>query len=284
MTEMASVNGKITPIDEACVSINDRGLIFGDGVYEVIVSYNGRLFLLEEHLRRLRRSLDLVRMDYVLVPPLADQINRVFAAAAIPRAKVYVQVTRGNAPRNHAFPAPRPTPNVIITVRPFTAIDPAFFADGVACITRPDLRWGRVDIKTVNLLPNCLAKQDAAERGCYEAIFVSDTGEVREATAANVFVVRGGTIRTHPETERILPGITRTAVVDLIRKAGLPLVEEAPSVEDLFAAEEVFLSGTTTEVMPVVRLDDRPVADAKPGPIARRLLTLFREWIKAQGY
>jgi len=283
MPELASVNGKISPIGEACISIDDRGFLLGDGVYEVIVARRGKLLFLDEHLARLRRSLDQVRMSDVAMPPVAAEIHRLCNAAALADAKIYLQITRGAAPRNHAFPQPPVAPNVVITVRELHPLSPQFFADGVACLTRPDNRWGRVDIKTINLLPNCLAKQDACEQDCFEAIFIGPDGEAREATAANLFVVCDGAVWTHPANERILSGVTRNAWLRLMRDWGLKVAEKAVSQTQMMAADEVFLSGTTTEVMPVVRIDGRAVGDGRPGPMSRRILALFREWVDQQG-
>ncbi|MDP8222412.1 MAG: D-amino acid aminotransferase [Candidatus Lernaella stagnicola] len=279
MPEIASVNGEITAIEKAFVSINDRGFVFGDGVYEVIVSYRNKLFLFDEHIERLRRSLRYVRMDYVDVEDIIAQIERAFDAADMPRAKVYVQVTRGAARRNHVFPDPPVKPNVIVTVSEFPPVDEKLFEDGIACLTRADIRWGRVDIKTINLLPNCLAKQEALDNGCLEAILIGEDGEVREATAANVFIVRKEKVITHPDNERILCGITRNAVLALCHKAGYQVEERPAPLEEMMLADEVFLSGTTAEVMPVVRVDDQPIGKAKPGPVAARLRQLFQAWI-----
>jgi D-alanine transaminase len=279
MPELASVNGRMLPIAEACIPIDDRGFLLGDGVYEVIVVRGGKLLLFDEHLARLRRSLDGVRMNYVELPPIVAQVRALCAAAGLPEAKLYLQVTRGVAPRNHAFPQPAPAPNVVMTVRELHPLAAESFADGVACLTRPDIRWGRVDIKTINLLPNCLAKQDAAEAGCFEAIFIGPDGAAREATAANLFVVRGGVALTHPENERILSGVTRNLLLRLMRENGMPVREVAATREEMMTADEVFLTGTTTEVMPVVRIDGRPIGGGKPGPFARRLLAIFRDWL-----
>jgi D-alanine transaminase len=279
MPELAMVNGVVSGLDEAFVSIDDRGFVFGDGVYEVIVSYHGNLFLLDEHVDRLRRSLKFIRMEYVDVDAIVQQIHTVFAAAEIPRAKVYVQVTRGVAPRNHQFPVPAPKPTVVVTVRDFPPLPEPLFTDGISCLTRPDTRWGRVDIKTINLLPNCLAKQEAIENNCLEAIFVSAEGKVREASAANLFLVKNETIITHPANELILCGITRNALLELAERAGYAVEERSPDVEELLLADEVFLSGTTAEVLPVVRVDDQPIGQGRPGPVSLKLLGMFREWI-----
>ncbi len=279
MPELAAVNGRISPIDEAKISINDRGMVFGDGVYEVIASYRGRLFLFDEHLRRLRRSLDAIRMEYVEIEPIAEQMNYLFERAALPRAKVYLQITRGTAPRDHAFPVPTRGPNVIITVREVHEIDQAKLDRGVACITHRDIRWGRVDVKTTNLLPNCLAKQAALDRGCFDAIFVSGEGIVREATSANLFAAKNGGLWTHPTDERILGGITRAKLIELARPKGIEVREEKFDVDFLLGADEVFITGTTTEVLPIINVDGRPIGGGKPGPLARRMLALLTEWL-----
>jgi D-alanine transaminase len=215
--------------------------------------------------------------------PVRGWVEETFAAAALPRAKVYLEITRGAAPRTHSFPTPPPPPTVVIAVRERQELPAANFTVGVGCITRPDVRWGRVDLKTVNLLPNCLAKQEALEQDCFEAIFIGPHGEVREATAANVFAVRSGRIWTHPENERILSGVTRDALVKLLRDEGVEVVERVFTRAEMMAADEVFLTGTTTEVMPVIRIDGLTVADGKPGPVSRRLHARFRAWMSANG-
>ena len=279
MPELAAVNGRVSPIDQAKISINDRGLVFGDGVYEVIASYRGKLFLFDEHLARLRRSLDAIRLDYVAIEPIAEQIQQLYKRAELPRAKIYLQVTRGTAPRDHAFPAPRPKPNVIITVREVHEIDPAKLEHGVACITYRDTRWGRVDVKTTNLLPNCLAKQEALDRGCFDAIFVADDGVVREATSANLFVAANKEIWTHPTDEHILPGITRAILIKRAPEKGIVVREEKFTKDFMIAADEAFVTGTTTEVLPITRIDGQPVGNGQPGPAAKTMRELLTEWV-----
>lgn len=281
MPEIAYVNGHILPFAEATVSINDRGFTFGDSVYEVITAYNGRLFLFTEHLERLRRSLDGIRMEYVDVADIGEQIKQTYERALMPKAMVYLQISRGVAPRSHAFPAERPEPTVIITVREFPHKEAELVARGVSCITAPDIRWARVDIKTTNLLPNVLAKQQAVEAGCYEAIFIGADERVLEGTSSNIFVVKNDTLYTHPTNHKILPGITRRFLIGLAEKAGIAVREEWVTREDLYAADEVILSGTTTEVTPVLRIDDRQIGSGKPGPVTQKLYELFLEAIRS---
>ncbi len=279
MPELAAVNGQITKIDQAQISINDRGLVFGDGVYEVIASYQGKFFLFDAHLKRLRRSLDAIRLEYVPVEPIAQQICELFDKCAMPRAKVYLQITRGAAPRDHAFPVPRPEPNVIITVREVHEVEPTKLERGVKCITWRDIRWGRVDIKTTNLLPNCLAKQAALDAGCFDALFVSDDGIVREASSANLFAVKNGALWTHPTDEHILPGITRAKLVELAHEHAIELHEEKFDVRFLLAADEAFITGTTTEVLPVTQIDGHTIGKGAAGPLSMRMFKLLTDWV-----
>ncbi|HPQ71673.1 MAG TPA: D-amino-acid transaminase [bacterium] len=281
MPEIAYVNGRILPFAEATVSINDRGFCFGDAVYEVITAYNGRLFLFDAHLERLRRSLNEIRLEYIDVADVGEQIQKTYESALMPKAMVYLQISRGVAPRSHAFPAERPEPTVIITVREFPHKEAELAARGVGCITVPDIRWARVDIKTTNLLPNVLAKQQAVEAGCYEAIFIGADERVLEGTSSNIFVVKNDTLFTHPTNHKILPGITRRFLIGLAEKAGIAVREEWVTREGLYAADEVILSGTTTEVTPVLRIDDRQIGSGRPGPVTQKLYELFLEAIRS---
>jgi len=281
MPEIAYVNGRILPFAEATVSINDRGFTFGDAVYEVITAYNGRLFLFAEHMERLKRSLVGIRMEYVDVDDIGEQIQQTFQRALMPKAMVYLQITRGVAPRAHAFPAVRPEPTVVITVREFPHKEAELVARGVSCITAPDVRWARVDLKSTILLPNVLAKQLAVEAGCYEAIFIGADERVLEGTSSNIFIVKDGTLFTHPLNHKILPGITRRFLIGLAAKAGIAVREEWVTRADLYTADEVILSGTTTEVTPVLRIDDHPIGDGKPGPVTQKMFDLFLAAIRS---
>lgn len=281
MPEIAYVNGRVLPFAEATVSINDRGFTFGDAIYEVITAYNGRLFLFEEHMARLRRSLDEIRMEYVDVATIGEQIREIYRRSQMPVAMVYLQVTRGVAPRSHAFPGQRPEPTVVITVREFPHKEAELVARGVSCITVPENRWARVDIKTTNLLPNVLAKQLAVEAGCYEAIFIGANERVIEGTSSNIFIVKDDTLFTHPLNHTILSGITRRFLIGLADEAGIAVREEHVTRHELYHADEVILSGTTTEVTPVLRIDDRLIGDGRPGPVTKKLFTRFRKAIQA---
>lgn len=270
MPELAYVNGRIMPIEEAFVPVEDRGYQFGDAVYEVIASYNGKLFCLKEHFVRLDRSMKELQFPKVDIGEIEKAAVDLFSKAKTERAAVYIQISRGVSPRNHAFPANVPV-QTVMTVRKIEDKNPGMRETGIFAITVEDLRWGRCDIKTVQLLPNALAKQKALDAGCYDAIFVSRDGVVREGSSSNLFILSGENLVTHPLTPEILPGITRSLVLDICRVKGYPVKERFFDKSELYGAVEVFLTGTITEVLPVVKIDGRPVGNGKVGPVAVKL-------------
>ena len=285
MRDIVYLNGAYLPRERATVSVDDRGFLFGDGVYEVVRAVRGVYVDADRHLARLRRSLQAIE----LTDPAAGGLDLLEVGRELMRcqqlsergqAVVYVQVTRGAAPRRHAFPAADTPPTVFASA---WAFEPKrdLIAAGVSAITQPDLRWQRCDIKSVNLLPNVMANQRATERGAYEAILVRDR-VVTEATHSNVFAVVDGIVRTHPAAPAILPGVTRDAVLELAAAASLEVREEALDLADLVRADEVFLTGTTTDVMPVISIDGRPVQGGSPGPVARRLGELLATRMEIQ--
>jgi D-alanine transaminase len=273
----AYLNGSFLPIEEARVPVLDRGFLFGDGVYEVIPVYAGRLFRLDEHLQRLERSLAEVRIanphDRAGWTAL---LERLVAANGGGDLAVYLQITRGVAKRDHAFPA-AVHPTVFCMANPITPMSAEQLARGVSAVTRRDLRWGRCDIKAITLLANVLMRQEAAEEGAIEAILVRD-GLATEGAASNLFVVRDGVIVTPPKGPRILPGITRDLVVELASGAGLPLREAEIPETVLRTAEEVWLTSSTKEVVPVTRLDGTAVGAGVPGPVWERVQDLYRQY------
>ncbi len=281
MPELAYVNGEFMPIEQAVVPIEDRGYQFGDGVYEVIASYEGRLFMLEAHLDRLERSLRELGYAPISREAIRASVEELFDRAGYDRAGVYIQITRGVAPRNHAFSAGTPH-QVVMTVRPVKEIPEQLRNNGATAITVRDTRWGRCDIKTIQLLSNCLAKQQALEAGGDDAIFVSDQDIVREGTSSNLFIVSNGRLVTHPLTQAILPGITRMVVMDLCKSAGLAVEETFFGMDALVTAEEVFFTGTITEVLGVARIDGKTIGDGKVGPTTRRIYDLLRSQALAQ--
>ena len=273
-TTTVYLNGSYLPKDEARLSPDDRGFLFADGVYEVIRAYGGQLYAMQPHLARMTNGLRALRIDGVDVAGLADVSRELLRRNGLEGGNglVYVQITRGAAIRGHGFPDPPVPPTVYATAMPFKAKgDPE---QGVAVITAPDHRWTRCDIKSVALLPNCMAIQDAVEAGAQEAVLVRD-GVALECTHTSFFGVIEGVVRTAPRSNYILPSITRQAALEICGEQGIPMAEEPVLLHELRTADELFLTGTTMEIMPIVQVDGRPVGDGKPGPVARKLLKHF---------
>ena len=270
-------NNSFIPKEKASVSPEDRGFLFADGVYEVIRSYEGRLFKTDDHIERLKRSLRELRIE---LPPSLDIAS--IATELLSRnslesgdALVYIQVTRGVAPRSHAFPDNRTPPTLYMCATAFCH-PREIWTKGIDIITLPDTRWMRCDIKSVALLANVLASQQAKEKGAHEAVFVRD-GFVTEGTHTSLFALFGGRLFTHPADSRILAGITRSTVLGHCGELKIP-VEESPIAEaDLPKAEEIMVSSTTEEVTPVVTVNGSPVNQGKPGPMTRKLQQAFRD-------
>ncbi len=277
------LNGEFLPRASAAVPVEDRGFIFGDGVYEVWRVVNGHLFENGRHLARLTNGLRELRIalpDIANPQVLADVAERVLSESGLMEgeATLYVEVTRGTAPRAHAFPAASTSPTVFVMANRFTPPH-AVRAAGATAITTQDVRWLRCDIKTIQLLPNVLAKQAATEAGAIEAILVRD-GIVTEGSHTNVVAVIGGELWTHPLTNLVLPGVTRAVVLEIAASLGIRVREEAIAESELFAADEVFLVGTTTDVMPIVRVNDRAIGSGQPGAVTMRLYEAFRTYLE----
>lgn len=278
MGRIAYVNGRYLPQAAAAVSIEDRGYQFGDGVYEVCEVYAGALIDEERHMARLARSLNELKIAWPLRPAaLAMIIRKVIRRNKVMNGNVYVQVTRGVAPRDHVFPAKKVRPSLVVTA---SEVDPhsgeAKAEKGIAVVSTPDIRWKRPDIKTICLLPNVLARQNARDQGAYEAWFVDDDGMVTEGAATNAWILTAdGVIVTRFADKAILRGVTRTTLIDLIAAEGLTLEERKFSVEEAKRAKEAFITGATTLVMPVISIDGHVIGDGKPGPVARRLREKF---------
>lgn len=274
MPDIAFVNGRFLPWKDATVSIDDRGFQFGDGVYEVVRTYRGAPFELAAHLDRLNRSAKELSLPQPYSRAQWKQwIDQGLGQAGYQEAKVYIQITRGAAPRDHAFP-PEIPPTVVMTIREIHPLKLQIRQDGVSARTCEDLRWGRCDIKSLNLLGNVLAREEAKKAGVFEAILVKD-GLVTEGSLSNVMAVQSGTIVTAPEGPQILSGVTRTIVLGLAEKEDLSVEERFLSVDSLYAADEVFLTGTTLEVLGVVQIDGRTIGSGRPGPITK---TLAARW------
>jgi len=278
--DIVYVNGRFVARAEARVSVEDRGFVFGDGVYEVVRAINGRLFATRFHNDRLRRSLDGIRisLDRDNTPERFVEIGKQLLREndlLDGEATLYVQVTRGATTRVHNFPPPETPPTIYISVARFTPYRD-LAASGASAISHPDLRWGRCDLKTLNLLPNVLAAQAAKEKGAFEAMLIRD-GVVTEGAKTNFFGVVHGSLRTHPCDNHILPGITRAVLRDLAREINIELEETPIRVDEIPKLTELFLTGTTTDVMPIVTLDDKPVGRGKPGELTRKLQRVLAE-------
>jgi D-alanine transaminase len=284
--DIVYLNGSFLPRAEARVSVEDRGFVFGDGIYEVLRAINGRFFATQFHNKRLERSLDGVRIAlsgddsparFVEIGKQLLKENNLREG----EATLYMQVTRGANTRAHHFPPPETAPTIYISAARFTPYTD-FAESGAAAITHPDLRWGRCDLKTLNLLPNVLASQTAKERGAFEAMLIRD-GVVTEGAKTNFFGVVNGSLRTHPSDSHILPGITRAVLQELARDLGIEIDEAPIKASEIPKLSELFLTGTTTDVMPVVKLDDRPVGKGKPGELTRRLQRVLAESLASGG-
>lgn len=274
------LNGQFLPADQAKVSVFDRGFVFGDGVYEVMPAFGGRLFRLTHHLSRLADSLAAIRLRN---PHTAREWHAVFtrlmAENGTADQSIYLQITRGVAPRDHAFP-PHVTPTVFAYAQPLKYPPAEQLALGVAAVTAEDIRWQRCDIKAIALLANALLRQQAIDRGAVEAILVRD-GLVTEGAASNIFLVSGDRLITPPKGPYILPGITRDLVVEIARSNQIACDEFSVGIEALRSADEVWMTSSTKEILPITRLDGHPVGNGKPGPMHARLFDLYKEYKRA---
>ena len=281
MSRIAYVNGRYVPHRHATVHVEDRGYQFSDGVYEVCEVMGACLIDERRHVARLARSLSELSMDMPMTQAaLGVVLHETVRRNRVRDGIVYIQITRGVAPRDHAFPA-RPTrPALVVTAR---SVDPArteqLASDGIAVVTMPDQRWARVDIKSVSLLPNVLAKQAAREQGAREAWLVDRDGYVTEGASSNAWIVsKDGKLVTRPIGHDILRGITRTVLLDVLAAQGLQLDERAFTVEEAYAAREAFITSATQTVMPVVLIDGRPVGNGAPGLIAGALRRAYHQF------
>lgn len=270
------LNGDFVPHSEARVSVDDRGFLFADGVYEVIHVYGGRTHRMQDHMDRMRRGLEALRIRYTDMDRIVEVGERLVRENGVTgEGTIYVQVSRGAAPRKHAFPGKDCEPTVYVAAQKYAGHPEDYWLDGVEAITVPDNRWARCDIKSIALLPNVMANQAAHAEGAFEALYVKD-GVVLEGSHSNLWAVRRDQLITYPASNYILPGITRAEVFELASDLGLDAVEDMLYLEDLYDVDELFLSGTTTEIMPVVRVDGREIVDGEPGPVTRALLDAFR--------
>lgn len=277
------LNGRFLPAESASIPVFDRGFIFGDGVYEVIPVFGQRMFRLPQHLQRLDMSLQAIGlrqpMSHAQWTGVLQQLLQENAGGDSADQSIYLQVTRGVAPRDHVYPKDT-VPTVFAYAQALSYPDPAQRRAGVTAITTPDVRWSRCDIKAIALLPNVMMRQLATERGAAEAILIRD-GQMTEGAASNIFVVEAGRVLTPPKGLHILPGITRDLVVELARAHGIDCGEQAISEQRLLAADEVWMTSSTKEIMPIVRINDRAVGNGRPGPAHARLHALYQDYKQA---
>jgi len=272
------LNGQYLPYEQASIPVEDRSFLLADGIYEVIRVYGGRPFAMAQHLQRLARSAREIRLPQPDLAELEKVCLELLQRNQLSSATIYIQISRGAyAPRTHAFPAGPVKPTVLVIARAFAG-NAELRERGVTAITVPDQRWARCDIKTVSLLPNTLAKQAAAEAGAYEAIFVKD-GFAIEGSSSNFMAVLDGEIRTYPLCNYILGGITRQVVLDLARQLGYAVREEGVPLTALPRCTEMWVTSTTSEVMPIIQIDGMQVGEGKPGPVARALQEAYSKLV-----
>jgi D-alanine transaminase len=284
MSGVVYLNGEFLPRERATVSVDDRGFIFGDGIYEVTRVVGGRLFEADRHMRRMQLGLHGIGIDpRIDAAGLIEVQQRLIRENGLLEGEgtVYLQITRGAAPRAHAFPPSSVAATVFASASPFKP-NPALREKGATAVTYPDIRWTRCDLKTVNLLGAVLAKQHAVTAGALESVFIRD-GVITEGSHTNVFGVIDGELRTFPTSNYILAGITRDVVLELAVEQGIR-VREVPILQtEIPRLEELFVTGTTTDVTPIVQLDGKPVGSGRPGPIAGALYGALRERLDAAG-
>ena len=278
------LNGQYMPIEEAKISVLDRGFIFGDGVYEVIPVYSHKAFRLEEHLLRLQHSLDGIKLaNPHSAGEWAGIINELIARNAGEDQYLYLHITRGVAKRDHAFPNPPVKPTIFIMSNPLTTPTAELLQSGIACISAPDNRWLRCDIKAIALLPNVLLRQMAIDAGCAETILIrasstDDGAFMTEGAASNIFVVKNGKLLAPPKDNLMLPGITYDVVLELAAANGIPHEVRKIAVAEVFAADELLLTSSTKEVLAITTLDGKPVGNGKPGAMFAKLHRLYQDF------
>jgi D-alanine transaminase len=271
------LNGQFLPPEEARVPVLDRGFIFGDGVYEVIPVYSRRPFRLAEHLRRLQHSLDGIRLTNPHSDPeWASLIQQLVERNEGEDQYLYLHITRGVARRDHAFPNPPVPPTVFIMSNPLPAPPSATLRAGVCAVTAADNRWLRCDIKSIALLPNVLLRQAAVDAGCAETILIRDNSFMTEGAASNIFVVKNGTLLAPPKDNLMLPGITYDVILEIAQANGIPCQVRRIGMAEVFDADELLLTSSTKEVLPITRLDGQPVGSGEPGPMFERMHALYQ--------
>ena len=281
MSDIVFVNGQFLPKQEAVISVFDRGFIFGDGVYEVVPVVASRMVDKDYFLQRLERSLGELRIDWPCeAPQLVEMLDDLISRNAVIEGMIYIQITRGIADREFGFPNNTQS-SLMAYAKKTTFLDTPEAREGIAVMSTPDLRWKRRDIKSVNLLGQVLAKQDAIERGGKEGWMVED-GYITEGVSSSAYIVKDGIIITRPLTNEILPGIRRRTLLELCEEQGVGLDQRLFTLEEAFAADEAFISSATTIVHPVISIDKQQIADGKPGAITQSLRARYLERLRAE--
>jgi len=276
--QLAMINDETLPLDKLDSAYLDRGLYFGDGVYEVVRSYDSRIFALDEHLARFANSLAGIEINDVNIEQIRKKVTAAFETAKINNARIYFHITRGSAPRDHNWDE-HIKPNFFLTITEL----PDFAGlkqKGIAVLTCPDLRWKKCWIKSLNLLPNILARHAAAAKGCDEAILVDDTGLITEGSGSSFFAVSGRTLRTAPLTANILPSITRGYAIKAAENLSLQVIEKSLTTDDAKNADELFLTVTTKDIIPVIKFDDKIIGNSQPGTFTQNLITEFLKFTR----
>ena len=275
--QIAMIDDKIVALADLDKAYTDRGTFFGDGVYEVLRSYNGRIFKFDEHMVRFERSLREISIENVDIDEIANKVKSAFARAGIANGKIYFHITRGSENRSHA-PEADILPNFFLTVTKL-ADNSAKKANGIKVCTQPDLRWKRCDIKSLNLLPNVLAKMEAVKQGCAEAILVDEKGDITEGAGSAFFMVSGSELITRPLGREILPSITRQVVEQIAGKAGLTVVERTITAREAKTADELLLAVTTDDIVGIVEFDGTRIGDGQVGKYTKRLIAEFNNMV-----
>lgn len=276
-SQLVYLNGEYLPLNEAKVSVLDRGFIFGDGVYEVIPSYGSKALRFEHHMQRLQNSLDAVRIKNPLSNAQWQEIiNKLIAETDSQDQYIYLHITRGVASRDHRFPD-EVKPTVFVMSNVLNPVETSLLETGIAAVTLDDIRWQYCNIKAIALLPNILLRQQAVDKGAAEAILIRD-GNMTEGAASNIFIVSNGIIKTPPKDNKLLPGITRDLVVELAKSHNMSIEETTISEKEFLAADEIWLTSSTKEILPITKINDQQVGNGKPGAVWRDMYSKYQDY------
>ncbi|OGR11662.1 MAG: hypothetical protein A2277_09185 [Desulfobacterales bacterium RIFOXYA12_FULL_46_15] len=279
MPDLACLNGRIIRIEDALVPIEDRGYQFGDAVYEFIESFDFHIFCLDEHLKRLQDSMNLLDFPSVSIPVLKDDIINLFTLSEYARAGCYLQVSRGVEPRAHCY-TNKVLPQITMTIKNLAFLDPSVNIKGIRIRTCEDYRWGMCHIKTVQLLPAALEQHKARKTGLADTVFVSKEGHVLEGTCANTFIIKGQSLITHPLDNHILPGITRDVIINRIcRKEKITILERPYDIHEFYQADEAFLCSTVMKIQPIIEADGKKIGAGIPGPLTNKIQAFYDQLV-----